>query len=221
MRGADYFKLLALVVLLLSACATPSRAPVTDRSSADRSATTYRVRSGDTLYSIAWRHGLDYRALATRNGIAKPYVIRPGQVLQLRVARVVAAKPRAAGPALPLRHWRWPAAGPITRTFGQGNKGVDVAVTRGTAIGVVSGGEVVYAGGGLRGYRSLVIVKHDARWLSAYSFNQPSRVREGQVVKAGAPLADIEGDGSAAVLHFEIRKDGDPVDPRQVIPTSR
>ncbi|NJN51024.1 MAG: peptidoglycan DD-metalloendopeptidase family protein [Gammaproteobacteria bacterium] len=78
---------------------------------------------------------------------------------------------------------------------------------------------MVYSGGGLRGYQSLIIVKHDSRWLSAYSFNQPSRVEEGARVKAGEPMADIRGEGSAAVLHFEIRKDGDPVDPRSVIPS--
>ncbi|NJN51023.1 MAG: LysM peptidoglycan-binding domain-containing protein [Gammaproteobacteria bacterium] len=138
MRGAGAF--LILCVLVAACAGTPSRAPVAERSVADQGVASYRVRKGDTLYSIAWRHGLDYRALARRNHIGKPYVIHPGQTLMLRaVAREtapVAAKPRPQ-PSV-RRDWRWPAVGRITRDYGERNKGIDVAVKPGSSIGSVA-----------------------------------------------------------------------------------
>ncbi len=226
MRVADAARLI-LICATLSACTLPaSRAPVAERSAADSTRSTYRVRPGDTLYSIAWRHGIDFRQLASRNRIGKPYTIYPNQVLVLRDDRgahgrgSASVSPRlgsldAAPP--PRRDFRWPGKGKVVRPYGDGNKGVDLQLPPGGVIGAVGDGEVVYAGGGLRGYESLIIVKHDARWLSAYSFNQRTRVNEGQIVKAGEPLADIKGEGSQALLHFEIRRDGDPVDPGEVI----
>ncbi len=219
MGGIDRALPLLLCVALAACAGTPSRAPVAERSPADASAATYRVRQGDTLYSIAWRHGLDYKALARLNGIRAPYVIRPGQTLALRSAPSSALAPsggssRATGRA---PTFRWPGVGRVLGSFGHGNKGVDMAIRAGTSIGSVAAGEVVYAGGGLRGYRALVIVKHDSRWLSAYSFNSQCRVKEGDLIVAGAPLADVRGQGSAAALHFEIRKDGTPVDPRDLM----
>jgi len=210
-----------LVVGLQTACTTPSRPIVTERSMVDAGATSYRVRAGDTLYSIAWRHGLDYRVLARRNAIEPPYLIRPGQVIRLRGSdgSGAAATPRPAPTrdAKSARKWRWPASGRVLREFGHGNKGIDFEVAAGTPVVAVASGEVVYAASGLRGHETLIIVKHDAAWLTAYSLNQPSRVAEGDTIAAGHPLADVTGMGPAAALHFEIRRDGDPVNPRSVI----
>ncbi len=256
-----------LLLLLLAACQAPAPPPVVERSTGmgttasgrqvpDQRATHYRVQAGDTLYSIAWRFGQDYRELAARNGIGPPYRIYPNQELVLRgpVPAAPAGRPPAsatvpqpgarpapqpqpqpqpqppqrppstAQPALPSSPsataagpWQWPAQGEILRDFGGSNRGIDMQVPAGRRVVSVAAGEVVYAGAGLRGYRHLVIVKHDARYLSAYSFNDQMRVREGENIKAGALLADISSTGPSANLRFEIRLDGNPIDPRQVL----
>jgi lipoprotein NlpD len=110
--------------------------------------------------------------------------------------------------------WRWPTDGRVTRGFGSGNKGVDFSLVRGSTVNAAAAGEIVYAGGGLRGYRSLVIIKHDPHYLSAYSLNHEITVREGQRIKLGGLLAKVE---RPVGLHFEIRRDGDPVNPGRLI----
>ena len=110
--------------------------------------------------------------------------------------------------------WRWPAAGRTTKSYGKYNAGVDIRVPFGTSVYSAARGEVVYAGQGLRGFQYLIIVKHSEEYLSAYALNQRIFVKEGQKIKGGAKLADIKRVGAAEeILHFEIRKDGDPVNP--------
>lgn len=212
------------LLALLVGCAT-GHAPVIERSVEARPSTsTYIVREGDTLYSIAWRFDRDYESLARLNGIRAPYRIYPGQTLRLRgaapqrssSASTGSAGSRSSTAAAPAK-WVWPANGAVRRGYGNGNKGVDIAVTPGTPVVAAAAGEVVYAGAGPRGYRHLVIVKHNARYLSAYSLNQGLRVGEGVRVGAGTRLADIEGQGTTAVVHFEVRRDGVPINPGSVI----
>jgi lipoprotein NlpD len=212
----------------MAGCSTGG-APVIDRSIEARpTPATYTVRKGDTLYSIAWRFDRDYQSLARLNGIGSPYRIYPGQLLKLKTSSTT-ARPAASTSSsrkrsstatvssTPPSAWVWPATGSVQRGYGSGNKGIDIAVTPDTPVVSVAAGEVVYAGGGLRGFRHLVIVKHDSRYLSAYSLNDALRVSEGASVKAGSRLADIRARGTAAVVHFELRRDGKPIDPRSVI----
>ena len=215
---------MALVLgLLLSGCANPGRPPVADRSPVfSPRPEHYVVQPGDTLYSIAWRFELDFSGLARANGLRAPYQIHPGQKIRLRVQ---IARPSgrsrpapAAPPAQPVSSWAWPVSAPIERGYGGSNKGVDFRLRTGDRVRAAAAGEVVYAGNGLGGFQHLVIIKHNARYLSAYSLNAASRVREGQRVKAGANLADISLRGrDALILHFEIRKDGEAVNPRVLI----
>ena len=125
----------------------------------------------------------------------------------------------AAKPAGPLS-WRWPVQTSAVKAFGSaGNKGIDFALAGATNIKVAARGEVVYAGAGLGGFRYLVIVKHSERYLSAYGFDATLQVLEGQRVDAGATLANvpaIEQEASQS-LHFELRRDGVPVNPTAVI----
>lgn len=99
------------------------------------------------------------------------------------------------------------------------NKGLDIRAREGTAVAASAAGEVVYAGSGLRGFGQLVIVKHDETWLSAYAHNGPSLVREGQRVRRGERLAVLEGSADhQRLVHFEIRRQGQPVDPATMLP---
>ncbi|MBM94717.1 MAG: peptigoglycan-binding protein LysM [Oceanospirillaceae bacterium] len=118
--------------------------------------------------------------------------------------------------------WNWPASGKIVAKFSSAepvNKGIDIAGKAGDPIAAAASGTVVYAGQGLRGYGNLVIVKHDDVYLSAYAHAQKILVKENQSIKAGQSIAEIGSTGTDSVkLHFEIRKNGKPVDPLYFLP---
>lgn len=267
--------LLALV-MLASACSGPPRAPIVDHSKPGSSlaAPSYRVLRGDTLFSIAFRYGLDYRRLAAANGISAPYRIYAGQALRLaeadipRAATSTASKaspgtkpapapatgtvtqarndtPRAvpvpaasrpgtsqatrkappASPALvvdrPVSSWRWPGKGRLTRRFdGARHKGVDIDGSRGDAVLATAPGRVVYAGSGIAGYGLLLIVRHNEEYLSAYGHNDVLLVDEGDAVAAQQQVARMGSSGTDRVkLHFELRRNGRPVDPLRLLPS--
>ena len=227
----------------------------------------YLVRPGDTLYSIAFRFGWDWKTLAAHNNIGAPYLLRPGDYLRFDgplksgasrqtvsaaprprapvpppvkapppASPPPASKPSAAAvarpvtPAPPARAavnrsaatWTWPAAGTMVGRFapnGSLNKGIDIAGELGQPVLAASDGMVVYAGSGLRGYGELLIIKHDDVYVSAYGHNRRLLVREGQQVKAGQTIAEMGSTGTDRVkLHFEIRRQGKPVDPLQYLP---
>ncbi|MGV8835271.1 peptidoglycan DD-metalloendopeptidase family protein [Cellvibrio sp.] len=118
--------------------------------------------------------------------------------------------------------WRWPVRGPLLSSF-QGsnalNKGIDLGGKLGEPVLAAAGGQVVYSGSGLRGYGKLLIVKHNETFLSAYAHNDRLLVKEGDFVKAGQRIADMGSSGTDRVkLHFEIRRDGTPVDPLKFLP---
>jgi lipoprotein NlpD len=116
--------------------------------------------------------------------------------------------------------WMWPVPGKVTAPFSEsGNKGLDFAGKAGEPVLAAGEGKVVYAGAGLRGYGELVIVKHNATYLSAYAHNRKILVKEGQQVSRGQKIAEMGDTGADSVkLHFEIRKQGKPVDPAQFLP---
>jgi lipoprotein NlpD len=120
-----------------------------------------------------------------------------------------------------ISQWDWPATGVIFRGFGPslGRKGIDIVGQPGQNISASAGGKVVYAGNGLRGYGNLIIVKHNDEFLSAYAHNRKIFVREGEWVKRGQKIAEMGNSGAERVmLHFEIRRTGKPVDPREYLP---
>lgn len=323
---------LIVATLLLAACASDQSAPVEDRSirsqyaesdaanptpSATRPSIggTYRVQSGDTLYAIAFKHGIDFRDLAGWNHIPAPYRIYVGQELTLGAPLSVAStntapggvviapvqerpnvttvmplspqtqstrstnvpsppKPVASAPmfenvepestsspasstvaapapkvATPTPSpkppvvaetdtskpvepapqlnaggvsWHWPAAGSVIGTYVSGDQtkqGVDIAGNEGDPITSTADGEVVYSGNGLIGYGELIIIKHNASFLSAYGHNRKRLVQEGDRVKAGQRIAEMGASAAARdELHFEIRKNGKPVNPLEYLP---
>lgn len=223
-------RLPALVcALLLAGCAgalrwnpppagTPGAAPLPER---------YEVKSGDTLYSIAWRYGLDYHDLAQWNGIGSDYLIKPGQFLRLEAPRQ--AKPHGApmppavpaATAAPLR-WTWPARGRLIRQYRADDplsKGIDISGVAGEDIRAAAAGKVVYTGSGIIGYGKLIIIKNSEQFLSAYADNDEILVKEGDTVQAGERIATMGlARNGRPLLHFEIRYNGEPVDPLAYLP---
>lgn len=263
------FTWIVLLLLIggLAGCSAPVRAPVVSRdhppSQQQRSSrpTVYRVQRGDTLYSIAWRFGIDYTAVARWNGIRSPYTIYPGQRLRLVPA---VRKPAAKTPAVKTPQtkgatarskpvvsgkrvskspkkgvsssqrqgnivnnsaelrWLWPTEGSVVQRFVKGDpvkKGVKIKGRYGASVKAAEAGKVVYAGSGLIGYGRLVIIKHNKNYLSAYGYNKKIHVKEGDTVKKGRRIAEVGSDGNGKpMLHFEIRRNGAPVDPLKLLP---
>ncbi|MFW3784515.1 murein hydrolase activator NlpD [Klebsiella quasipneumoniae subsp. similipneumoniae] len=122
----------------------------------------------------------------------------------------------------PISSWRWPTDGKVIENFSGaegGNKGIDIAGSKGQAIVATADGRVVYAGNGLRGYGNLIIIKHNDDYLSAYAHNDTMLVREQQEVKAGQKIATMGSTGTSSTrLHFEIRYKGKSVNPLQYLP---
>jgi lipoprotein NlpD len=118
-------------------------------------------------------------------------------------------------------NWQWPANGPLLGGFEEGKrKGLAIGGKAGDPIFAAADGRVVYAGSGLRGYGNLVIIKHNAEYLTAYAHNQALLVKEDQAVRKGQKIAEMGStDAERVQLHFEIRKQGKPVDPARQLPT--
>jgi len=246
-----------MIVLIgvIGGCANKIQAPISQKSAARAESVTihragspqtprdaakpasYVVKRGDTLYSIAWRFGIDFRSLSRWNQIADPNVIRVGQRLSLKIPRAKKSSGRGAAkvkkrttkrPAEPARRhnsaplrvkWSWPANGSIqAASSALGTKGIEISGTRGEPITAAAGGTVVYSGSGLRGYGQLIIVKHNEKFLSAYAHNDRLLVAEGATVKSGQRIADMgDTDAKRVMLHFEIRRDGKAVEPRDFL----
>jgi lipoprotein NlpD len=225
-----------LAFSLLAGCAgalqwnAPQDAPALEPAPA-----SYVVKPGDTLYSISWRYGLDYHDVTTWNHLGNDYRIHPGDKLVLaapkgslhrpapgstsaRSAVVVSAPPPSSGPV----QWAWPVEGQVVRLFHAGSslaKGVDITAAQGTEIHAASSGKVVYAGSGIVGYGKLIIIKDSETFLSAYADNDQILVKEGDMVRMGDRIATMGlGRDDRPVLHFEIRYDGNPVDPLSYLP---
>ena len=118
--------------------------------------------------------------------------------------------------------WAWPTGGAATVVAGfdeQRNKGLDIAGKSGDPVLASADGRVVYAGAGLRGYGNLIILKHNNTYLSAYAHNQTLLVKEDQTVRKGQKIAEMgSSDADRVKLHFEIRRQGKPVDPARYLP---
>jgi lipoprotein NlpD len=195
---------------------------------------THIVRTGETLYSIAFRYGKSPDDLSRWNRLGDGSLIYAGQVLRLTPpagassqskTRTTASRPPAKPlpkiPAQPSPKWSWPTNGRIDVEFGaKPGPGTGVLINGKTGQPVVAAasGRVVYAGSGLIGYGQLIILKHNDTFLSAYGYTSSLLVKEGQEVKKGQRIATMgEGPERKPRLHFEIRRNGKPVNPRQYL----
>ena len=229
-----------------NARSTDTRSKHTAKSRPDK----VRVRKGDSLYTIGKRYNVSISQLASINRLKSPYTIHPGQTLRLtandsRTASAssttrpktgtktkASAKSAATGnrtsvsvPADSGRiSWQWPVNGKLITTFKSNRsdrKGIDIAGKEGRSIRAAAPGKVVYSGNGLISYGNLVIIKHNRTYLSAYAHNRKLLVREGESIKAGQKIAELGKTGADSPrLHFEIRKNGKPVDPLRYLPSS-
>jgi len=125
----------------------------------------------------------------------------------------------AAAPSGPVT-FAWPARGPVLNGFDDAkNKGVNIGGTAGETVKAAADGRVVYSGNGLRGYGNLIIIKHDATYLTAYAHNRALMVKEGDAVTKGQKIAEMgNSDSDRVMLHFEVRRQGKPVDPLKYLP---
>jgi lipoprotein NlpD len=155
----------------------------------------------------------------TRPLDAKPASAAAGATPTAPVAPVAAQAPTAREPDDDVS-WMWPAAGAVVAPFEEGKtKGLVFAGKAGDAVLAAAEGKVVYAGSGLRGYGNLVILKHNNTYLTAYAHNQALLVKEDQAVKRGQKIAEMGStDASRVQLHFEIRRQGKPIDPAKLLP---
>ena len=136
-------------------------------------------------------------------------------------APVAAPAPAPAAPGEDDLAFIWPAGGGLLAGFDEArNKGYDIAGKAGDPVLAAADGRVVYAGAGLRGYGNLVILKHNNTFLTAYAHNQTLLVKEDQSVRKGQKIAEMGNtDADRVKLHFEIRKQGKPVDPARYLPS--
>jgi lipoprotein NlpD len=132
------------------------------------------------------------------------------------------AEPKAVPPAAAASGivWTWPAGGKVIEPFDDSrNKGIDIGGAEGDPVHAAGDGQVVYRGNGLRGYGNLVIIKHSDEFISAYAHNRQILVEQGQTVKRGQRIAELgKTDADLPKLHFEVRRQGKPVDPLKYLP---
>lgn len=224
--------LLAALVFLAGCAGTARKAPIRvavptpspGQGPIPKPGGTHVVQAGETLYGIAFQHGLDYKTLADWNGLADPDLIHIGASLRLTPP----ARPSAALAIPPPEPesgeaviWDWPARGQILKQFDSvaGSKGMDIAGARGSPVRAAAAGQVMYAGDGLRGYGKLIIIKHSDTLLSAYAHQETILVAEGKRVALGQVVGRMgDSDARRVMLHFEIREQGKPVDPMNYLP---
>lgn len=209
----------------------------------------YTVKPGDTLIRIALEHGQGLQDVVRWSHVENPNHIEVGQVLRVvpPVETGVVVKPvskplvaespasatpadAASAPANAVKpaatadgeiNWIWPANGVVLAGFDEvKNKGLDIGGAVGEPVLAAADGRVVYVGAGLRGYGNLIILKHDNVFLTAYAHNRTLLVKEDQSVLKGQKIAEMgNSDADRVKLHFEVRRQGKPVDPAKYLPT--
>jgi len=173
-------------------------------------------------------HGAEVANKSGPSGDKKPYSEAALAEMQKpdSSGTAAAAAPKSTDSATPVIDvddegvaWIWPTDGKVVAGFDDGKKGIDIAGKLGQQILAAGAGKVMYAGSGIRGYGNLVIIKHTNNLLSAYAHNKTILVKEGQTITKGQKIAEMgNSDANAVKLHFEIRRQGKPVDPAKFLP---
>jgi lipoprotein NlpD len=237
---------LVCAALLLAGCAAPKPLPTLDEAHAEPEVLTVRhtVQAGQTLYRIARAYGVTVDAVAETNNIEDPTQLKVGQELWIPGAKEQTPVPEydAPEPAPPDRPvtvepkkrvtavevgrkdgvLEWPLKGVLYARFGRKGKephdGIDLAAPAATPVKTAGAGTVLFAGE-QKGYGLIVIIEHDSGLVTLYAHNRDVRVKTNQKVRAGQVVATVGDSGrtSGPHLHFEVRKDGLPVDPLEYL----
>ena len=240
--------LLSLLVLLGTGCLrfVPYNPDKSIRANTPSEVVTHhKVKAGETLYSIAFEYGRDHRDVARWNKIPRPYTIYPKQKIRIipinsdskntiqfttktqtsvpTAKKITPADKRVNDVSNNNKlTWRWPTQGKVVSTFSirdPGRRGIDIVGRKGQPVNATATGRVVYRGNGLRGYGNLIILKHNETYFSAYAHTENVVVKENEKVKLGQKLADMGNTSSEQTkLHFEIRRNGKPVNPLRYLP---
>jgi murein DD-endopeptidase MepM/ murein hydrolase activator NlpD len=188
------------------------------------------VRPGETLWRISRGYGTTVEAIAQANGISDVTRIGAGQRLWIPTDGVARpAKPAGFGAIDPRGRTAansliWPLAGRITSGFGMRDgahhDGLDIKAPEGTAVRAAEAGRVVHSGNSLSGYGNMIILKHAGSLATVYAHNRRNLVRVGEFVEKGAVIAEVGRTGNASTphVHFEVRRNGSPMDPLDYLP---
>jgi murein DD-endopeptidase MepM/ murein hydrolase activator NlpD len=195
----------------------------------------YVVQRGDTLSSIANRIDVPLVRLAAANALASPYPVYAGQKLRIPGADEVVIKPAPPKKALALavpgkapplsgRGFLWPVNGKVIGGFGptgagQRRDGIDIAAREGAPVLAAEDGVVAFAGDGIRTLGRLILIRHAEGYITTYAHNAALLVEAGAVVERGQVIARVgaTGDAPRPLLHFEIRKGRQPLDPEAIL----
>nr|MBV6628565.1 peptidoglycan DD-metalloendopeptidase family protein [Oceanococcus sp. HetDA_MAG_MS8] len=146
----------------------------------------------------------------------KPSVVSPAPSPGAQPMTPSIQTSQAGGP----RRWQWPVRGELLRGFGGGSDGLDISVPAGTPVKAAASGKVVYGGSALKGYGLLLIVQHGTELMSAYAHTSELLIGEGEAVEAGQTIARSGlGPSQVPLLHFEVRRSGQPIDPLPLLPS--
>lgn len=195
-------------------------------------AKTNQISSPYTIYpgqKLTLKRYADFENQSKASTYKNNIVVRNATISQSNsepkaIAKTTTPKPANKTAETHFNHeWSWPVKGKILNVFStQGltpNKGIDIAGTMGAPVSAAGKGKVVYSGSGLRGYGQLLIIKHNETFLSAYAHNSRLLVKEGDSVEKGQLIAHMgQSEAQSVRLHFEIRKNGQPINPLKLLP---
>ncbi len=242
------FKYLLISCLFLAACTADKPAPVTRIKIAQRIAknkiSTHKIISQSTknkTYTLtkstytptksSTHYAQKSPALDKKQPIQSPATIKSTPKNTVHVHSNKSHDHKTLATNTPIKPpniqatgtWLWPVAGPIVGKFSLANQhhGIDISGSLGTLIKAARGGIVMYSGTGLKGYGNLIIIKHKENFLTAYAHNRKNIVKEGELVRVGQYIAEMGASETTTIkLHFQIRKNGQPIDPLVLLPPS-
>ncbi len=208
--------------------------------SAPRRGVTHIVKPGENLYRISQHYGVSVESIRRANGIRDVRNLQVGTRLRSPRARQEAARKTLSAPAVGNTpsggggrarakreanlHFVWPVNGRVSSGFGRRNgrnhQGIDIPAKQGTPIYAAEAGRVIHSGRGLGDYGKVVIVKHAGRYSTVYAHNRKIFVDKGEFVEKGQLIAHVgkTGNASGSHLHFELRRDRKPQNPRSYLP---